>query len=67
MRGLRRPPGIRRRTALYIRPVIIVQPLNSISIMAKKENAGTEAYRPDPNRETILMADKANGRLDVII
>ena len=34
--------------------------------MAKKENAGTEAYRPDPNRETILMADKANGRLDVI-
>ena len=34
--------------------------------MAKKENAGTETYRPDPNRETILMADKANGRLDVI-
>ena len=34
--------------------------------MAKKENVGTEAYRPDPNRETILMADKANGRLDVI-
>lgn len=34
--------------------------------MAKKENAGTKAYRPDPNRETILMADKANGRLDVI-
>ena len=28
--------------------------------MAKKENAGTEAYRPDPNRETILMADKAH-------
>ena len=34
--------------------------------MAKKENAATEVYRPDPNRETILMADKTNGRLDVI-